>query len=104
MLPDLASLPPEVQQQIQQIEQQLQQQVAQLQQTVTVEAVEQLLKSEKTRPFILDVETDSTIEPDQMAEKQARVEFGQAFSQLLTGIVPALQMAPQMAPRRRRRW
>ena len=98
MFPEMGALPPEAQQAIQQIEQQVQQAMQQLQSTVTVEQVAELLATQKTRPFILDIETDSTVEPDQMAEKQARAEFGEAFGRLLSGIVPALTAAPQMAP------
>ena len=65
---------------------------------MTVEKVEELFKTQRTRPFVRDIETDSTIEPDQMAEKQARVEFGQALHGLLSGLIPALQQAPQIAP------
>jgi hypothetical protein len=92
VLPDLSQLPPEAQQQIQQIEQQAQQQLKQLQETVTVEKVAALLKDQKVRPFTLDIETDSTIEPDQMAEKQHRVEFAGAMGPMLQQIMAAMQM------------
>lgn len=98
MLPDLSALPPEVQQQIQQIEQQARQQVEQLQQTITIDAVMQMLRDQRLRPFILEVETDSTIEPDQMAEKQTRTEFMSALGPMLQQAVQAMQAAPQMAP------
>ena len=64
---------------------------------MTVEAVEQLLKSQKIRPFVLDIETDSTIQPDENAEKQKRVEFMGALGLLLQQGVMAMQMAPQLA-------
>jgi hypothetical protein len=57
-----------------------------------------LLKDDKLRSFRIDIETDSTIEPDETAAKQAFVEYVGAISQLLTtaaGIVPA---APYTAP------
>jgi hypothetical protein len=98
MLPDLSQLPPEAQQQIQQIEQQAQQQIAELQKQVTVEAIGQLLKDQKLRPFVLDIETDSTIQPDENAEKQKRVEFMGALGPLLQQGVMAMQQAPQLAP------
>ena len=33
--------------------------------TITIEKVVELLRSDRTRPFILDIETDSTIQPDE---------------------------------------
>lgn len=67
-------------------------------QVVTVEAVAGLLQAEKIRPFILEVETDSTIAPNEQAEKQARVEFLAAVGQFLNQAIPAVQAAPQTAP------
>jgi hypothetical protein len=96
VLPDLGALPPEVQQQIQQLEQQCQQQLAELDQTVTVEKVGALLKDQKLRPFVLDIETDSTIQPDEMREKQKRQEFAAAIAEVLNNGVQAMQLAPQL--------
>jgi hypothetical protein len=45
---------------------------------------------------VLDIETDSTIQPDENAEKQKRVEFMQALSPLLQQGVQAMQLAPQL--------
>lgn len=92
----MGALPPEVQQQIQQLEQQCQQQLAQLQQTVTVEQVDDLFKNQRMRPFALEVETDSTIEPDRMAAKQQVAEFITAMGPLLDKAVMAMQVAPQL--------
>lgn len=96
----IESLPPEAQQAIQQIEQQARQAIQQAQQeaeqTVTLEKVVGLLRDQKMRPFVLEVETDSTIEPDQMAEKQNRVEFMTALGPMLQQGVQAMQMAPQL--------
>ncbi len=64
----------------------------------TWEEVNALLKDTSQRLFRVDVETDSTIEPDQQEEKAARVEFVGAMSQLFAGALPFLQSAPQMAP------
>jgi hypothetical protein len=96
MLPDLGALPPEVQEQIAQLEQQCQQQLAALDQEVTVEKLGALFKDQRLRPFVLDIETDSTIQPDEMREKQKRVEFSQAISGLLQQGVAAMQVAPQL--------
>jgi hypothetical protein len=38
----------------------------------------ELLRDERTRGFRIEIETDSTVEPDEQAEKQRRVEFLEA--------------------------
>jgi hypothetical protein len=100
MLAQMQQMPPEqaqqVEQQIEQAAQQVQQQLAQLQEEVTVEKIAALFKDQKLRPFVLDIETDSTIQPDENAEKQKRVEFMQALSPLLQQGVQAMQLAPQL--------
>jgi hypothetical protein len=98
MFPDLSMLPPEVQQQIQQAEQQIKAQLQQLDETVTVEKIEALLRDQKMRPFALDIETDSTIEPDQQAEKMARTELTSALGPFLAQSLGALGMAGSVAP------
>jgi hypothetical protein len=64
------------------------------------EAAIALLKDPLQRQFRVDVETDSTIELDQTAEKQSRVEFVQAISQFLEASVQiaGTPMGEQMAP------
>ncbi|MEL6758106.1 MAG: hypothetical protein AAFP81_16870 [Pseudomonadota bacterium] len=97
------------QQQIAQAEQQLAQvppeqqaagkaQLVELQQAVTFDQVIALFKDEHMRPFILDIETDSTIQPDEDAEKQRRTEFVTVVSQLLGQAMPMLEKAPETAP------
>jgi len=91
--------------QAQQIQQQLeQQQMAIVQQSkealskasqqVTIDQVMEFLKDERLRPFVLDIETDSTIYPDEQQEKASRGEFMQVFNQS----IPALQAAAAMGP------
>lgn len=63
--------------------------------TVTVEAVMALLRQHSIRPFVLQVATDSTIQPDENAEKAARNEFATAFAQMTTALGPLLQAAPK---------
>lgn len=71
---------PDQMQQLQQMGQQAQAQVEeQFKGVVAIEQVEQLLRSQRMRPFVLEIETDSTIEPDEQAEKQARSELLTAF-------------------------
>lgn len=93
---------PEAAQQImQQAQQQVQQimaQVAKLQEQPTVEKVMKFLKDNRLRPFVLDIETDSTIQPDEQAEKEARTEFVTALAGLIQQFTPLLQTAPAMAP------
>jgi hypothetical protein len=82
---------PEMQQQLQQIEQQL-------------EAIEfnkqvlQLLRDEKSRGFRIDIETDSTIEPDEQAEKQRRTEFLAAVGSFMQQALPVAQASPSLLP------
>lgn len=61
---------------------------------VTVEAVRDQLKDTKTDPFVFDIETDSTIYPDEMAEKQARNEFMAAFTTASQALVPLVASGP----------
>jgi hypothetical protein len=88
---------PQVQQQLQQnpqAGQQLMQQLMQLQATgqetikklmakPTIDQVLAFLKDNRAKSFVLDIETDSTITPNEQAEKQSRTEFVGVLSQLL---------------------
>lgn len=64
----------------------------------TWEDLESLLRDNVLRGFRIDVETDSTIEPDDQEEKQRRVEFVQAVGEYVSRSLPALQMLPQLLP------
>ena len=66
-----------------------------LSEAVTIDAVMGFLKDEKLRPFVLDIETDSTIYPDEMAEKQSRQEFMGAFASTMQSLMPMLQLGPE---------
>lgn len=57
-----------------------------------------LLRNDKLRGFVIDVETDSTIEPDQQAEQQKAVMFIEGMTQFLTAATPIIQAAPIAAP------
>lgn len=48
--------------------------------TVPIDDVVTLLRDDRTRSFAFEIETDSTILTDEMAEKQARSEFMNAFN------------------------
>ena len=56
-----------------------------------------LIRSDGVHGFRLDIETDSTIAPDEQAEKQARIEFMQQFIPLLETVVPVAQGNPAIA-------
>lgn len=62
------------------------------------EQVMKVLRDEKLRGFIVDVETDSTIEPDQQAQQAAATEFVQAVTAFMTAAAPIIQMEPDAAP------
>jgi len=90
--------PQKAQEAAQQAQQQTQQIIAQATEAVkkaaaavTVEDVKELLNDTKTDPFIFDIETDSTIYPDEMAEKQMRNEFLGALATGMTALMPMIQ-------------
>jgi len=64
---------------------------------VTIEKVVSLLRNQKIRPFTLMIATDSTIQPDENAEKAARNEFSTAFAQTTNALAPLLAQAPEAA-------
>src|SRR5690606_24663163 len=78
--PQLQQQGPEVAQQAQQQVHQAQQQIIakyspmldQLRDTVVIEDVMKVIKDKRTRGLVIDIETDSTVMVDEMAEKQSR--------------------------------
>ena len=102
MQPPQLGQPPQAQPDPAQFEQQKQAIILQHQkaaeEVVTLEKVFGFLRDQKIRPFVLQVATDSTIQPDENAEKQARNEFGVAFAQLAGVLGPMIQQNPEMAP------
>ena len=58
----------------------------------------ELLKQDPLRTFRIDIETDSTIEPDEQAEKQARTEFLNTVGTFMERGLPIAQAAPEMVP------
>jgi len=99
--PPQPQAPPDPQQMMAQFEQAKQAIILQhekaISEVVTVEKVFALLREQKVRPFVLQIATDSTIQPDENAEKSARNEFGQAFAQTTTALAPLIQQAPETA-------
>ena len=69
-----------------------------LQQMVTVEAIDQLLKAQRIRPFLMKVETDSTIAPNEEAEKQSRIEFIGAIGGFIQQAGQMVAAQPETAP------
>ncbi len=96
-----AQNPDQANQIIQQAQNQLQQlgqQVAKLKETVTVEKVIDFLRDQRLRPFALDIETDSTIAPDENAAKQRATEFVTAVGGAMNQAAPLLLQLPQAGP------
>lgn len=73
----------------------LEQQIGEAKATPTLDDVLDFLKNEKLRPFVLDIETDSTVYPDEMQEKASRAEFLQVFSGAMAGVTQLAQLGPQ---------
>lgn len=90
--------PEAAQQAIDEAQQQLGQQIASLDQTVTIEQVMKFLRDNRMRAFTLDIETDSTVTPDENAEKQRMTEYVTAMGGLLQQALPTVQSLPQAAP------
>lgn len=57
----------------------------------------QLLRDDRMRSFRIDVETDSTIQPDQAAEQKARIEFITAAGGFIKQAVETVSQAPALA-------
>ncbi len=60
--------------------------------------VETVLRDNAARAFRIEIETDSTIEPNDQQEKQRRVEFVQAVGLYLEKTLSVVQLAPEMLP------
>lgn len=72
----------------------------QLRNTVVIEDVMKVIKDKRLRGLVIDVETDSTVMVDEMAEKQSRAEFMQAFgaaSQGVQGMLAAGEKGAKLA-------
>ena len=63
----------------------------------TIEQVMKLFRDNRAKSFILDIETDSTINADERAEKQARTEFVQVLSTLLPQLAMMIGQQPGTA-------
>jgi hypothetical protein len=63
----------------------------------TQERIERFLKDYRTTAFVLDIETDSTIQPNEDAEKQRRGEFMGMMAQLLPQLAALIAQEPGAA-------
>ena len=65
---------------------------------VPLEEIDALLKNQRLRPFVLDVESDSTIAPDEEAEKASRIEFIKAMGAFIEQAGAMVAQHPDSAP------
>lgn len=69
----------------------------QLKPMVTLEKIDALLKNERLRPFVLEVETDSTIAPNEKEEKESRIEFVTAMGGFIQQAGAMVTQQPETA-------
>lgn len=88
--------PNQAQQMLQQAQQQIVEKYApdlqRLSNTVVIEDVMKVIRDKRDRGLIIDIETDSTVMTDELAEKQARSELLQAFSGAVGALMPLAQI------------
>lgn len=105
-LPEIAPPPQQAMQNpqmAQQAQMQLQQQIqAQAQAAAAKKAAfdkaVEILREQNPCPYRIDIEADSTIAPDEDAEKEARTEFLRQLVPLLQQAIPMVQEIPSAAP------
>jgi hypothetical protein len=90
--------PQQAQQMLAQLKAQSEAQIAKLEEQPTIEKVMKLLREQRLRPFVLDIETDSTIQPDEDAQKQRATEFVTAVGGFMNQASALLMSVPQAAP------
>lgn len=88
---------PQQQQQLQAQFMQLKSNLEDEQNKPTAEQVEQFLKDYRATAFVLDIETDSTIQADENAEKQRRGEFMGMMAALLPQLAQLIAAEPGAA-------
>jgi hypothetical protein len=64
----------------------------------TLEDLANFLRNDRARGFVIEIETDSTIAPDEDAEKGRRIEFAQVVGGLFQQAVPIVLQAPMLGP------
>lgn len=65
---------------------------------ITIEQIDEFLKTDRVRSFAMEVETDSTIAPNEEAEKQSRVEFLTAVTSFISTASEVVTVQPAAAP------
>lgn len=96
--PEAQAMAQEAPEQLQQMQQQAQAKLQELSETVTIDKVVALLREQRIRPFVLDIETDSTIQVDENSEKQRRTEFLTALGGTIQQLTPLVQAQPAAGP------
>ena len=86
--------PQTVFQKVEQVRGQAMQQAQEILEQESLQDVDELLKSNRMRPFSLDVDTESTVEADTNALKQRTNEFAAALSQFLPQVMALAQGMP----------
>ena len=71
--------------------------ITKLREKPTIEQVLSFLKSNRSKSFVLDIETDSTVQADENAEKQRRTEFVGMLGGLLTQLTAMVAAEPETA-------
>lgn len=61
-------------------------------------AIMELLRTENVREYRIDIETDSTVQPDQAVEQQRMTELTAATARFLGEIAPIIAQSPETAP------
>lgn len=64
----------------------------------TWEQVTGLLHNDALRSFRIDVETDSTIEPNEAEQQAQKIQFVTALTTFVAQALPVMQQVPQLAP------
>ena len=93
--------PEQAQAAIQQVQEQIasiDKQLEEAEKAVTIEQVMGLLRNQRMRSFTLDIETDSTIQPDEDKAKERATEFVTAVGGFINQTVPQVAMFPQLGP------
>lgn len=96
--PGLAALAEENPQEAARLKREADDRVKGLENAVTIEKVVALLRQQHIRPFVLEIETDSTIQVDENTEKQRRSEFLTALSATIRQLAPLVQAQPAAGP------
>lgn len=58
----------------------------------------ELMRADRMRSMYLEIETDSTIQSDEDAEKARRIEFATAIGGMVQNLMPVMQAAPELLP------